>query len=192
VVKEIEDKSPETQELLKKVLALFEEYLKINQKANLDSIIPALRENSTDRIADIISSHLYLPLQEKQNLLETLNTRERLNRLEFLLQESLVNFIGREPGAGPTRRRGGQKEAGQRTFIPGGQFKKEEQPNEIEDLKRKVTEAQMPPDAHEKAMKEIERMETMPPMSAEATVSRNYLDWLISLPWNKKSREKET
>ncbi|MCX8160495.1 MAG: endopeptidase La [Candidatus Saccharicenans sp.] len=190
VVKEIEDSSPETQELLKKVLALFEEYLKINQNANLDSIIPALRENSTDRIADIISSHLYLPLEEKQNLLETLNTRERLNRLKFLLQESLVNFIGREPGTGPSRRRGGPKEGGQRTFIPGGQFKKEEQPNEIEELKRKVTEAQMPPDAHEKAMKEIERLETMPPMSAEATVSRNYLDWLISLPWNKKSREK--
>jgi len=188
VVKEIEDNSPETQELLKKVLSLFEEYLKVNQNANLDSIIPALRENSTDRIADIISSHLYLPLEEKQNLLETLNTRERLNRLKFLLQESLVNFIGREPGA--SRRRGGQKEPGQRTFIPGGQFKKEEQPNEIEDLKRKVNEAQMPPDAHEKAMKEIERLETMPPMSAEATVSRNYLDWLISLPWNKKSREK--
>lgn len=190
VVKEIEDNSPETQELLKKVLALFEEYLKINQNANLDSIIPALRENSTDRIADIISSHLYLPLEEKQNLLETLNTRERLNRLRFLLQESLVNFIGREPGAGSSRRRGGQKEGGQRTFIPGAQFKKEEQPNEIEELKRKVAEAQMPPDAHEKAMKEIERLETMPPMSAEATVSRNYLDWLISLPWNKKSREK--
>ncbi len=190
VVKEIEDNSPETQELLKKVLGLFEEYLKINQNANLDSIIPALRENSTDRIADIISSHLYLPLEEKQNLLETLNTRERLNRLRFLLQESLVNFIGREPGAASTRRRGGHKEGGQRTFIPGGQFKKEEQPNEIEELKRKVAEAQMPPDAHEKAMKEIERLETMPPMSAEATVSRNYLDWLISLPWNKKSREK--
>ncbi|MBC7348534.1 MAG: endopeptidase La [Candidatus Aminicenantes bacterium] len=189
VVKEIEDNSPETQELLKKVLALFEEYLKINQNASLDSIIPALRENSTDRIADIISSHLYLPLEEKQNLLETLNTRERLNRLRFLLQESLVNFIGRETPPGTPRKRGGHKE-GQRTFIPGGQFKKEEQPNEIEELKRKVAEAQMPPDAHDKAMKEIERLETMPPMSAEATVSRNYLDWLISLPWNKKSREK--
>ncbi|MDY0232237.1 MAG: LON peptidase substrate-binding domain-containing protein, partial [Candidatus Saccharicenans sp.] len=79
--KTIEDKTPETLDLLKKVLALFEEYLKINQNANLDSIIPALRENSPDRIADIISSHLYLPVEEKQNLLETVNPRERLNRL---------------------------------------------------------------------------------------------------------------
>jgi len=190
VVKEIEDNSSETQDLLKKVLALFEEYLKINQSANLDSIIPALRENTTDRIADIISSHLYLPLEEKQNLLETINTRERLSRLKFLLQESLVNFMGREVSPSSSRRRGAGKESGQRTFIPGGQFKKEEQPNEIEELRKKVSAAQMPPDAQEKALKEIERLETMPPMSAEATVSRNYLDWLISLPWNKKSREK--
>ncbi|MBC7361253.1 MAG: endopeptidase La [Candidatus Aminicenantes bacterium] len=190
VVKEVEDNTPETQDLLKKVLSLFEEYLKVNQNANLDSIIPALRENSTDRIADIISSHLYLPLEEKQNLLETVNTKERLRRLKFLLQESLVNFMGRETAAGGTRRRGGAKDASQRTFIPGNQFRKEEQPNEIEELRRKVAEAQMPPDAQEKALKEIERLETMPPMSAEATVSRNYLDWLISLPWNKKSREK--
>jgi ATP-dependent Lon protease len=188
VLKENEDDSPETRELLQRVLTLFEEYLKVNQNANIDSIIPALRENSTDRIADIISSHLYLPLEEKQNLLETVNTRERLRRLKFLLQESLVNVLGREPSAAAKRRPG--KETTQRTFIPGAQFKKEEQPNEIEELKRKVAEAQMPPDAQEKALKEIERLETMPPMSAEATVSRNYLDWLISLPWNKKSREK--
>jgi ATP-dependent Lon protease len=190
VVKELEDNAPETQDLLKKVLSLFEEYLKINQNANLDSIIPALRENSTDRIADIISSHLYLPLEEKQNLLETTNTRERLKRLKFLLQESLVNFIGREPSTPGARRKGGARESGQRTFIPGAQFRKEEQPNETEELRKKVAAAQMPADAQEKALKEIERMESMPPMSAEATVSRSYLDWLISLPWNKKSREK--
>ncbi|MBC7364086.1 MAG: endopeptidase La [Candidatus Aminicenantes bacterium] len=188
VLKEKEDDSPETRELLQRVLSLFEEYLKVNQNANIDSIIPALRENSTDRIADIISSHLYLPLEEKQNLLETVSTKERLRRLKFLLQESLVNTFGREPSAAGKRRAG--RETAQRTFIPGAQFKKEEQPNEIEELKRKVAEAQMPPDAQEKALKEIERLETMPPMSAEATVSRNYLDWLISLPWNKKSREK--
>jgi ATP-dependent Lon protease len=190
VVKEVEDNAPDTQELLKKVLSLFEEYLKVNQNANLDSIIPALRENSTDRIADIISSHLYLPLEEKQNLLETVNTGERLRRLKFLLQESLVNSMSRETATSATRRRGGAKDSGQRTFVPGGQFRKEEQPNEIEELRKKVAEAQMPVDAQEKALKEIERLETMPPMSAEATVSRNYLDWLISLPWNKKSREK--
>jgi len=82
------------------------------------------------------------------------------------------------------------REINQKTFMPGSQFRKEEQPNEIEELRKKVFEAQMTADAQDKALKEIERLESMPPMSAEATVSRNYLDWLISLPWNKKSREK--
>jgi len=66
IIKSLEDDSPEVQDLLKKVLALFEEYLKINHSAGLDSMIPAIRENSTDRIADIIASNLYLPLEEKQ------------------------------------------------------------------------------------------------------------------------------
>jgi len=75
-------------------------------------------------------------------------------------------------------------------FSAGPGFRKEDQPNEIEELRQKVKKANMPSDAEEKALKEIERLETMPPMSAEATVCRNYLDWLLSLPWNKKSREK--
>ncbi len=190
IVRPVEDDSPEVQDLLKKVLALFEEYLKINHNASLDSMSPAIRENSTDRIADIIASNLYLPLEEKQNLLETVNTRERLRRLKFLLQESLENLPGREAPSGSSRKKVSMREIGQKTFIPGSQFKKEEQPNEIEELRKKVYEAQMTPDAQEKALKEIERLESMPPMSAEATVSRNYLDWLISLPWNKRSREK--
>ena len=190
IIKSLDEDSPEVQDLLKKVLALFEEYLKINHSASLDSMIPAIRENSTDRIADIIASNLYLPLEEKQNLLETVNTRERLRRLKFLLQESLENMPGREVQSSSSRRKVSAREMGQKTFIPGSQFRKEEQPNEIEELRKKVYEAQMTADAQDKALKEIERLESMPPMSAEATVSRNYLDWLISLPWNKRSREK--
>ena len=73
-VKEIEGSRTETTEILKNVLTLFEEYLKLSQHTNLEAIIPALRDNSPDRIADIISSHLYLPLEEKQNILEIINT----------------------------------------------------------------------------------------------------------------------
>jgi ATP-dependent Lon protease len=83
------------------------------------------------------------------------------------------------------------KDQAQKAFPPGAPgYRKEDQPNEIEELRQKVSKAKMPQDAEEKAYKEIERLEAMPPMSAEATVSRNYLDWLISLPWIKKSREK--
>jgi ATP-dependent Lon protease len=193
VIKEVDDHAPESKDLLKRVLALFEDYLKLIQNANLDSIIPALRENTPDRITDIISSHVYMPLEEKQNLLETANSLERLRRLNYVLENEILKIHAsyqKDPQRS-SRRRVTLKEQGQKAFPPGApNFRKEDQPNEIEELRQKVAKAKMPPDAEEKSYKEIERLEAMPPMSAEATVSRNYLDWLISLPWNKKSREK--
>jgi ATP-dependent Lon protease len=194
-IKEVDDHLPESRELLKRVLALFEDYLKLNQNTNLDSIIPALRENTPERITDIIASHVYMPLEEKQNLLETVNSFERLRRLNYVLENEILKIHSayqKDPNRG-TRRRGSFKDqpAGQKPFPPGAPGgRKEDQPNEIEELRQKVAKAKMPPDAEEKAYKEIERLESMPPMSAEATVSRNYLDWLISLPWVKKTREK--
>ena len=195
VVKEVDDRLPESRELLKRVLALFEDYLKLNQNTNLDSIIPALRENAPDRITDIIASHVYMPLEEKQNLLETVNSFERLRRLNYVLENEILKIHSayqKDPNRAAARRRPGFKDQpGQKTFPPGAPgARKEDQPNEVEELRQKVAKAKMPSDAEEKAYKEIERLEAMPPMSAEATVSRNYLDWLISLPWVKKSREK--
>jgi ATP-dependent Lon protease len=193
VVKEVNDQVPESRDLLKRVLALFEDYLKLIQNANLDSIIPALRENTADRITDIIASHVYMPLEEKQNLLETGNSLERLRRLNYVLENEILKIHAsyqKDPQRA-NRRRVTLKDQGQKIFPPGTPpYRKEDQPNEIEELRQKVAKAKMPPDAEEKAYKEIERLEAMPPMSAEATVSRNYLDWIISLPWNKKSREK--
>ena len=190
-INEIENDSTEVRELLKTVLALFEDYLKLSQHANFDSIIPALSENTPNRIADIIVSHLYLALEEKQNFLETINTLERIQRLKFVLENEIfkIHTKLKKEGKKP-RRRPPVQEAGQKVFPSGFNFKKEDQPNEIAELKEKLANAKMPKDAEEKATKEIERLESMPPMSAEATVCRNYLDWLISLPWNKKSREK--
>ena len=194
VIREIDNHSPEIKELLKRGLALFEDYLKLNQNANIESIIPALRDTTPERITDIISSHLYLPLEEKQNLLETVNTLERIRRLNYLLENEILKIHSKLRREGPKSDR--QKMMGRENKpnlfspAPGYGSRKEDQPNEIEELKQKVKKADMPGDAEEKALKEIERLETMPPMSAEATVCRNYLDWLISLPWNKKSREK--
>ncbi|MCJ7643753.1 MAG: endopeptidase La [Candidatus Aminicenantes bacterium] len=193
VLREAEDHTQDAKELLKRVLSLFEEYLKLNQNANLDSIIPALRENTADRIADIIASHLYLPLDEKQNLLETINSLERLRRLNYVLENEILKIHSayQRDGQKPGRRRPPLKDLGQKNIPAGmGGPRKEEQPNEVEELRQKVAKAKMPQDAEEKAYKEIERLEAMPPMSAEATVSRNYLDWLLSLPWVHKSREK--
>jgi ATP-dependent Lon protease len=192
-VKDIEDNSPEVRDLLKQVLGLFEEYLKLSQNANVQSIMPALRDHTPDRIADIIASHLYLGLDEKQNLLETIAAGERIRRLGYLLENEVARWQAKARADGQKGQRRKfplRGEAGPTAFtgVPGS--KKEDQPNEVEELKQRVARAKMPKDAEEKANKEIERLETMPPMSAEATVCRNYLDWLLSLPWNKKSREK--
>ena len=191
-IREIEGTKAESGEMLQRVLTLFEDYLKLSQNANFESIIPALKDNSPDRVADIISSHLYLPLEEKQNLLESISVQERIRRLNYILENEILKVHTRlkKEGKKPGRRKIEIKDTGQRILPTGLTLKKEDQPNEIEELKQKVAKANMPKDAEEKAYKEIERLESMPPMSAEATVCRNYLDWLISLPWNKKSREK--
>ena len=91
-VKEVESDSPEIQETLKRVLSLFEDYLKFSQNANFESIIPALKDNSPDRISDIIASHMHLSLEEKQNILETINSYERLRRLNFVIENELLKI----------------------------------------------------------------------------------------------------
>ena len=191
-LREVDSDNEKLREILKVVLTLFEDYLKLSQHANFDSIIPALRENSANRISDIISSHLFLPVEEKQNLLETINPLERLRRLNYVLENELIKIHSklRKEGKSGSRKMP-FRDPGQKVFTPG-MGKKEDQPNEIEELRKRVAAAKMPKDAGEKAYKEIERLEVMPPMSAEATVCRNYLDWLISLPWVKKSREKRS
>lgn len=191
-IRAIENDSQEVRETLKTVLTLFEDYLKLGQHASFESIIPALRDNSPDRIADIISSHMFLPLEEKQNLLETINSLERLKRLSFDLENELIKIHAklRKDGKKIITRKSPFRERNQKIFPAGFNVRKEDQPNEIADLRKKVENAGMLKDAEEKAKNEIDRLEVMPPMSAEATVSRNYLEWLISLPWNKKSREK--
>jgi len=191
-IHETEIEGAEIRENLKMLLTMFEDYLKLGQNTNLETIIPALRENSPDRIADIIASHLYLPLDEKQNLLETINPIERIRRLNFVLENEIIKIHTKMRQGG--RRSGRPKvtfrDPTQKNLPPGLNVKKEDQINEIEERRKKIIAAKMSADAEEKALKELERMETMPPMSAEATVCRNYLDWLIALPWNKKSREK--
>ncbi|MDD8025832.1 MAG: endopeptidase La [Acidobacteriota bacterium] len=194
LIKEVrvyDEAGKEAGEELGVVLPLFEEYLKFNPGANVQAILPALRDHSPDRIADIVSSHLFLPLDEKQNLLETINSLERLRRIRFLLESEIYRLQASQ------RKDGRAAAAGKRktVFTPGVSVgsagaKKDEPAGEVEELRKKVAAAKMPPDASDKARKELERLESMPPLSAEATVCRNYLDWLIALPWTKKSREK--
>jgi len=191
-IKEFENDDEESREILKRILILFEDYLRVSHDSKLETIIPALKDNSPGKIADIISSHLYLDINEKQNLLETINCLERLKRLSFILENELIKINSKlkKESQKTSTRKVTFKESTQKVLPSGYGFKKEEQANEISELKEKIYKCKMPKDAQEKALKELERLETIPPMSAEGAVCRNYIDWLIALPWNKKSREK--
>ncbi len=187
-VKEIPADGEKTKEVLGATLALFEDYLKLRKHASFNSIIPSLRENSPGRISDIIASHLYLSINEKQNILEITNQIERLQRMNYILEGEILKIHSSLKRGGKIS--GHYKQSGTKAFPPGINVKKQDKDNEIDELRKKIVKAKMPKDAEEKAKKELERLEAMPPMSAEGTVCRNYLDWITSLPWKKKSREK--
>lgn len=118
-LKEIESEGTEIREILKTVLTLFEDYLKLSQHANFESIIPALSENTPNRISDIIVSHLYLSLEEKQNFLETLNSLERIQRLKYVLENEIFKIHSKlkKEGKKPRRRPMGE---------PGKKFSRRE------------------------------------------------------------------
>jgi len=187
-VKEIPADGEKTKEVLGVTLALFEDYLKLRKHASFNSIIPSLRENSPGRISDIIASHLYLSIDEKQNILEITNQIERLQRMNYILEGEILKIHSSLKRGGKIS--GHYKQSGTKVFPPGINVKKQDKDTEIDELRKKIVKAKMPKDAEEKAKKELERLEAMPPMSAEGTVCRNYLDWITSLPWKKKSREK--
>ena len=187
-VKEIPADGEKSKEVLGVTLALFEDYLKLRKHASFNSIIPSLRENSPGRISDIIASHLYLSIDEKQNILEITNQIERLQRMNYILEGEILKIHSSLKRGGKIS--GHYKQSGTKVFPPGIKVKKQDKDNEIDELRKKIVKAKMPKDAEEKAKKELERLEAMPPMSAEGTVCRNYLDWITSLPWKKKSREK--
>src|SRR5215470_12599916 len=161
-----------------KVVSLFEQYVKLSNNLHYDAMIAAVRVDDPGKLADTISAHLVVGVDEKQNLLEIISPIERLNRISALL-EAEVDKLQVDRKIQSRVKKQMQKELG----------RKDEKGNEIEELKKKIEQAKMSEEVEEKAMQELKRLEAMPPMFAEATVSRNYLDWLIAVPWHKKSRE---
>src|ERR671915_498804 len=159
-----------------KVVSLFEQYVKLSNNLHYDAMIAAVRVDDPGKLADTIAAHLLVGVDEKQNLLEIISPLERLNRIAGILEIEVDKLqVDRRIQSRVKK----QMEKAQKEYYL----------NEVEDLKKKIEQAKMPKEVEEKAIQELKRLEAMPPMSAEATVSRNYLDWLIAVPWFKKSRE---
>ncbi|HKW63434.1 MAG TPA: endopeptidase La, partial [Candidatus Acidoferrum sp.] len=184
--------SPQVKQTVEKVTGLYEQFIKLSQSLNYDTMIAAARGDDPSRLSDTISANLQLPVDEKQDLLETVDPMERLNRIGEILEIELEKLnVDRNINTRVKR----QMERAQKEYYLNEKLKAIQkelgrgEKSETDELKKKIDAAGMPKDIHEKAIQELKRLELMPPMSAESTVSRNYLDWLIAVPWKKRSKE---
>ena len=184
--------SPQTDQTVQKITALYEQFVKLSQSMNYETMIAAARVEDPSRLADTIAANLQLPVDEKQDLLETVDPIERLNRLTDILEIEIEKLnVDRNINTRVKR----QMERAQKEYYLNEKLKAIQkelgrgEKNETDELKKKIDNAGMPKDVQEKAVQELKRLELMPPMSAESTVSRNYLDWLLAVPWKKRSKE---
>ncbi|MGA8266304.1 MAG: endopeptidase La [Candidatus Acidiferrales bacterium] len=186
------DPSPQLQEVSTRVTGLFEQYVKLSQSLNYDTMIAAVRVEDANKLSDAIAANLQIPVEEKQELLELFDPLERLNRIGDILEVEIEKLnVDRTINTRVKR----QMERAQKEYYLNEKLKAIQkelgrgEASEIDQLKKKIETSGMPAEVQEKAMQELKRLEMMPPMSAESTVSRNYLDWMLAVPWKKRSRE---
>jgi ATP-dependent Lon protease len=194
VIARLKDTAGDVESAMSRVVSLFEQYVKLSNNLHYDAMIAAVRVDDPGKLADTIASHLVISVDEKQNLLEIISPLERLNRIAGILEAEVDKLqVDRRIQSRVKK----QMEKAQKEYYLNEKMKaiqkelgrKDEKGNEVDDLKKKIEQAKMPKEVEEKANQELKRLEAMPPMSAEATVSRNYLDWLIAVPWHKKTKE---
>ena len=188
------DLPPGSDELMSKVVSLFEQYVKLASNLQNEVRNAAVQVDEPAKLSDTIASHLVMTVEEKQNLLEIWNPVERLTRIAGILELEVDKLQVDRRVQGRVRK---QMERAQKEYYLNEKMKaiqkelgkKDDKGNETDELRTRIAEARMTSEAEDKAIIELKRLEAMPPMSAEATVSRNYLDWLVAVPWRKKTRE---
>ncbi|MEK3645889.1 endopeptidase La [Aeribacillus sp. FSL M8-0235] len=188
-------KDVEEEALMRTALEYFEQYIKMSKKISSETFATVLDIEEPGRLADIIASHLPIKLKDKQEILETFDVKERLNKIiQMLHNEKEVLQLEKKIG----QRVRQSMERTQKEYYLREQMKaiqkelgeKEGKTGEIEDLTEKIEKSGMPEHVYKTAMKELSRYEKIPSTSAESAVIRNYLDWLISLPWNKATEDR--
>ena len=178
--------------LTSRVTGLFEQYVKLSQNLNYETMIAAIRVDEPGKLADTVGANLQLNIEEKQELLEIFDPIDRLTRVAEMLDIEIEKLNVDRTIQGRVKR---QMERAQKEYYLNEKIKAIQkelgrgEKSEFDELKKKIESAGMTKDAYDKAIAELKRLEQMPPMSAESTVSRNYLDWLLAVPWKKKSKE---
>lgn len=189
---EQEISDPEIDALMRSVLSQFEHYINLSKKVTPETLAAVSDIDEPGRLADVICSHLSLKIKDKQDILETVDVRERLEKmLNILNNEREVLELERKI----SQRVKKQMEKTQKEYYLREQMKaiqkelgdKEGRAGEVDELRNQLTEAELPDKVREKVEKEIDRLEKMPATSAEGGIIRNYIDWLLGLPWHKQT-----
>ncbi|MGA8578752.1 MAG: LON peptidase substrate-binding domain-containing protein, partial [Bryobacteraceae bacterium] len=183
---------PQLDALISRVTGLFDQYVKLSQNLNYEQMIAAIRVDDPGKLSDTVGANLQLTIEEKQELLEIFDPIDRLTRVAEMLDIEIEKLNVDRTIQGRVKR---QMERAQREYYLNEKIKAIQKElgrndkSEIAELKKKVETAGLTKDALDHDMAELKRLEMMPPMSAESTVSRSYLDWLLAVPWKKKSKE---
>ena len=184
--------SPQMEQAVSRATGLFEQYVKLSQNLNYDTMIASMRVDDPGKLSDAIAANLQVSVEDKQELLEIPEPLERLSRIADILDVEIEKLnVDRTINTRVKR----QMERAQKEYYLNEKLKAIQkelgrgEAGEMDQLKKKIEASGMPKDPQEKALQELKRLEMMPPMSAESTVSRNYLDWLLAVPWKKRSRE---
>jgi len=184
--------TPGLEQLMQRVTTLFESYVKLQQSLNYETMIASVRMDEPAKLSDVIAANLQLGIEEKQELLGIFDPAARLARIADVLDVEIEKLdLDRNIQSRVKR----QMERAQKEYYLNEKIKAIQkelgrgEKNEFDELRKKIESSGMPKDVMEKANQELAKLEAMPPMSAESTVSRNYLDWLLAVPWKKKSKE---
>jgi len=186
--------SREVEVLTRSLKSQFEQYVKLNRKIPTEILASVLAIEDGARLADTIAAHLAIKLDEKQKVLEVIDLGKRLEKLVGIMESEIDLLQVEKKIRGRVKR---QMEKTQREYYLNEQMKAiqkelgelEDVPNELEALTKKIEKSGMHKEAQAKCMAELNKLKMMSPMAAEATVSRNYLDWMLSMPWKKRSEE---
>ena len=195
-IAEVEVEPREVEALARSVISQVEQYVKLNRKIPPEVLVSLNQVDDPSKLADTVASHLTVKLGEKQELLEIESVAERLERV-YALMESEIGVLQVEKKIRSRVKR--QMEKTQREYYLNEQMKAiqkelgegEDGKDEVAEIEERIKKTKLSKEAREKAMAEVKKLRSMSPMSAEATVVRNYLDWMLSIPWGKRSKVKK-
>ncbi|MEG9432889.1 endopeptidase La [Terriglobus sp. ADX1] len=184
--------TPQIEQLMQLVQQRFEQHLKLQQSLNYETMVASVRTDDPTKLADVIAANLQLSIEEKQELLDLFDPAQRLSKIADVLDIAIEKLNMDRTVQSRVKR---QMERAQKEYYLNEKIKAIQkelgrgEKSEWDELKKKIEAAGMPKEAFDKAIQELKKLEAMPPMSAESTVSRNYLDWLLAVPWKKKSKD---